>query len=88
MLESLRLYGYSLNSAISDIIDNSIAAKAKNIWVYLIWKGSDSCIYIRDDGLGISESELSAASKSPGSGVAVWRWDLDYIAESGLPQQD
>ncbi len=61
MLESLRTYGYSLNSAISDIIDNSITAKAKNIWIYLIWQGSDSCIYICDDGLGMSESELSAA---------------------------
>jgi hypothetical protein len=29
MLESLRAYGYSLNSAIADLIDNSITAKAK-----------------------------------------------------------
>lgn len=124
MLESLRAYGYSLNSAISDIIDNSITAKAKNIWIYLAWKGPGSCIYIRDDGCGMSGSELSAAmvagsqnpllprksddlgrfglglktaslsqarsvtvaSRSSGSEVAVRRWDLDYIAESGTDE--
>ncbi|WP_445359736.1 ATP-binding protein [Microbulbifer sp. EKSA005] len=61
MLESLRAYGYSLNSAIADIIDNSITAKAENIWIHLVWKGSDSYIHIRDDGYGMSENELSSA---------------------------
>ena len=31
MLESLRSIGYDFNSALADILDNSISAKAKNI---------------------------------------------------------
>lgn len=69
MLESLRAYGYSLNSAIADLIDNSITAKAKNIWITLRWDGENSWITIRDDGTGMSEEQLSkamvAGSQSP-----------------------
>jgi len=69
MLESLRAYGYSLNSAIADLIDNSITAKAKKIWISLRWAGEDSWISIRDDGIGMSEEQLSkamvAGSQSP-----------------------
>ena len=32
--ESIRDIGYSLNTAIADIIDNSISAQAKNISIY------------------------------------------------------
>jgi hypothetical protein len=69
MLESLRAYGYSLNSAIADLIDNSITAKAKNVWITLRWDGEKSWITIRDDGNGMSEEQLSkamvAGSQSP-----------------------
>jgi hypothetical protein len=69
MLESLRAYGYSLNSAIADLIDNSITAKAKNVWITLRWDGEKSWITIRDDGIGMSEEQLSkamvAGSQSP-----------------------
>ena len=34
LTESIRDIGYSLNTAIADIIDNSISTKAKNINVY------------------------------------------------------
>ncbi|WP_245701534.1 ATP-binding protein [Franzmannia pantelleriensis] len=69
MLESLRAYGYSLNSAVADLIDNSITASAKNIWITLRWKGECSWISIRDDGVGMNEEQLSramiAGSQSP-----------------------
>jgi len=69
MLESLRAYGYSLNSAVSDLIDNSITARAKNVWITLKWSGEDSWISIRDDGIGMTEKQLSramiAGSQSP-----------------------
>lgn len=58
LIESLRAFGYSLKTAIADLIDNSIAAKSSNIWVQFDWNGSDSQISIRDDGVGMVEEKL------------------------------
>jgi anti-sigma regulatory factor (Ser/Thr protein kinase) len=65
-IESLRAHGYSLNTAIADIIDNSIFAGAKNIWIHLHWNGDDSWISIVDDGNGMDEEALVNAMR-PGS---------------------
>lgn len=66
LIESLRSVGYTLPSAIADIIDNSIAARAKNIRVTFHWAGKDSYVAILDDGTGMSEDELRNAMR-PGS---------------------
>ena len=66
LIESLRAFGYSLKTAIADLIDNSIAAKAKNVWVDFEWLGTDSRITVRDDGEGMTEKSLIAAMR-PGS---------------------
>ena len=66
LVESLRAFGYSLRTAIADLIDNSIAANAKNVWVHFEWDGTDSRITIKDDGDGMTEAELIAAMR-PGS---------------------
>ncbi len=56
--EILAESGYTPNSAISDLIDNSIFAEAKNIWIDVEWKDRLSNITITDDGNGINESEI------------------------------
>ena len=33
MIETFRAIGYNIETAIADIIDNSISANAKNIWI-------------------------------------------------------
>lgn len=66
LVESLRAFGYSLRTAIADLIDNSIAAKAKNVWVHFEWDGIDSRITIKDDGEGMTEGALIIAMR-PGS---------------------
>ena len=66
LVESLRAFGYSLCTAIADLIDNSIASKAKNVWVHFEWRGADSWITVKDDGEGMTEIELIAAMR-PGS---------------------
>ena len=63
MIESMRAYGYTLATAIADLIDNSIAAEAKNIWIEARWAGRDSWITIADDGIGMNENELRDAMR-------------------------
>ena len=63
LLESLRAFGYSLKTAIADLIDNSITAKASNVWIDFNWDGRKSSITIRDDGDGMTEKELVEAMK-------------------------
>ena len=55
LMESLRATGYSLPDVVSDIIDNSITAGARNIWLNFHWAGADSWVSILDDGRGMSE---------------------------------
>lgn len=66
LVESLRAFGYSLRTAIADLIDNSIAARAKNVWIHFEWNGPDSWISIKDDGEGMTEDALRTAMR-PGS---------------------
>ena len=63
MIESLRAHGYTLSTAIADIIDNSIAAECKNVWLRFEWNSGDPWISITDDGKGMSETELVNAMR-------------------------
>lgn len=66
LVESLRAFGYSLRTAIADLVDNSIAAKARNVWIYFKWYGAASWVSIKDDGDGMTEDSLVKAMR-PGS---------------------
>jgi len=70
LVESLRGLGYSLETALADLIDNSISAKAKTIWITFWWDGESSAILLEDDGEGMDAARLSQAmrlgSQSPG----------------------
>jgi hypothetical protein len=63
LLESSRSYGYDLKTALADIIDNSITAKAKNIWILHDWNKQQSTMGILDDGDGMSEKTLREAMR-------------------------
>ena len=63
LMESLRATGYSLPDAISDLIDNSIYAGARNIWLDFHWDGASSWVTILDDGCGMSEGNLLSAMR-------------------------
>ena len=69
LMESLRATGYSLPDAVSDLIDNSITAGARNIRLHFQWAGAESWVSILDDGCGMSEPALIDAmrigSRSP-----------------------
>ncbi len=63
LMESLRATGYSLPDAVSDLIDNSITAGARNIWLNFHWSGENSRVSFLDDGSGMSETELIDAMR-------------------------
>jgi len=121
MIETFRAIGYSIEAAVADIIDNSISAGAKNIWINLEWKGSETWLSVKDDGTGMNNDELIQAlrpgSKNPledrsakdlgrfglglktasfsqcrmlsvigkkeNSEISFWKWDLDFVNQSG-----
>lgn len=63
-IESLRALGYSPESAISDLIDNSIAAGSATIDITLHWAGSaGTWCALADDGKGMSEERLRNAMR-------------------------
>ncbi len=66
MIETFRAIGYNIETAIADIIDNSISANAKNVWVNFEWLGSKTWFSIKDDGNGMNDPELIQAMR-PGS---------------------
>lgn len=66
MIETFRAIGYNIETAIADIIDNSISANSKNIWINFEWKGSKTWLSIKDDGIGMNDAELIQAMR-PGS---------------------
>jgi len=66
MINTFRAFGYNLQTAIADIIDNSISANAENVWIQYEWQGEKSWVAISDDGNGMDKSELVSAM-TPGS---------------------
>ena len=59
MIESIRSFGYNLNTAIADIIDNSISANASKINVHLEWNNGDPYVAILDNGHGMTDQMLA-----------------------------
>src|ERR1700737_3458539 len=58
LLESLRAFGYTPETSIADLIDNSISAGARNVWLTFLWGGEDSYIAVTDDGRGMTARPL------------------------------
>ncbi len=58
---SLRDIGYSFESAVADLIDNSIAAGATTVDVRVHYDGRDSRVFIIDNGRGMAEDGLTEA---------------------------
>lgn len=64
LMKSMRSIGYSFSTAIADVIDNSISADAKNIFLTTpISDNPDDILYVSilDDGCGMNDDELFKA---------------------------
>lgn len=66
LIQSLRDIGYSCETALADIIDNSITAGARSIEILSDAGGEDPALAVLDDGIGMSRTELIEAMR-PGS---------------------
>lgn len=69
VIQALRSIGYNASTAISDLVDNSLDAKALNIHINFEYGDGDGIITIADNGTGMNEEMLQAAmsigSKDP-----------------------
>ena len=79
LMESMRAVGYSLETAIADLIDNSISAGATNVWVE--WNGvEDPYVAILDNGKGMTAEVLTNAmrhgSRNPADSERIVETDL------------
>ncbi len=61
--ESLRAFGYDVDTALADLVDNSISAGARRIWVDFNWNGAASTIVVTDNGSGMSVEQLTEAMR-------------------------
>jgi hypothetical protein len=63
ILESMRGLGYTLSTALADLIDNSIAAAATTVAIRLHSEGTERWISLTDDGHGMDDATLEAAMR-------------------------
>lgn len=63
LMNSMRSMGYTFESAIADIIDNSISAKAKNIQLNFPIDPHVCYVSIFDDGIGMDSNKLYESMK-------------------------
>lgn len=83
LIEGLRDIGYSLETAISDIIDNSVTAGAHRVQILTETFSDNPYIAIVDDGEGMKEDELVAAMR-PGSKNPLTTRDDPDLGRFGL----
>lgn len=82
LIESMRDIGYSLETALADIIDNSISAGAKRVDI-LSESGDNPRIAVLDNGSGMSRKTLLEAMR-PGSRNPLESRDAKDLGRFGL----
>lgn len=77
LVESLRDFGYTLPSALADLVDNSLTAKATEIEVHLEANGPNSYVAVVDNGCGMGLETLVEAMRMGTKGPLAARSDND-----------
>lgn len=76
-VSSLGSLGYSLEAAVADLVDNSIAAGATSVELVSAWDGENSWLAVVDDGHGMDENAITVAMRIAGKGPAAERSATD-----------
>lgn len=77
LVESLRDFGYTMPTALADLIDNSVTASAENIRIVIEATAGTPHIVVLDDGAGMSEDRLIEAMRLSGRGPNLQREATD-----------
>ena len=83
LIQSLRDIGYSAETALADIIDNSITAGARKIEILSTVGEAEPAIAILDDGSGMTMTELVQAMR-PGSSNPLSARSANDLGRFGL----
>lgn len=83
LIESLRDIGYTMPTAVADIIDNSITASASRISIRVDASPEKAAIAVIDNGHGMTANELLTAMK-PGSRAPTESRSKDDLGRFGL----
>lgn len=76
LMESMRAVGYSLESAVADLVDNAVTAQAKKVDLAFSSEPSDF-VALLDDGVGMTVSEAREAMRLAGRSSAETRAATD-----------
>jgi len=77
LIKSIAEQGYRLETAIADLIDNSISADADKVEVLLDTNIQPFTMFIADNGSGMTEEELKSAMRFPSSSMEEIRGKND-----------
>lgn len=61
LIHSLRDMGYEFETAVADLVDNSIEARATTVRITVDWDGEQSSVVIADNGIGMAPADLREA---------------------------
>jgi hypothetical protein len=82
-IKSISEQGYTLASAISDLIDNSIAASSSRVEILLDTSSDNLKLYIADNGRGMTGDELTENMRIPSADLDEQR-QLNDLGRFGL----
>lgn len=77
LIKSIAEQGYTLETSIADLIDNSISAGAKRIEVLVNTQKTPFSLFISDDGCGMSKEELKKNMNFPSGSMEEIRTPED-----------
>lgn len=83
LVNSLRAFGYGLDTAVADLVDNSISAHANRIDIRFDWNNANPRILLTDNGDGMTEDELVVAMRL-GAISPIEERETDDLGRFGL----
>lgn len=84
LIQSMRHIGYTLETALADVIDNSVAANASCISVQYRWNSGEPWLAIIDNGSGMDSEKLEEAMRFGGQSSPATLRSANDLGRFGL----